>query len=342
MKPSNIFVSFLFFITMSINVFAAVSGGDVKGSKDNSLLKRYEGSTIAYYDKKSYAEFKFLLGPIPGSSTNQEANVRSLEGVYTRLAYLIPEGHSSLEIVRNYQEELKSKDGKVLFECKGRECGPVKVGSYIYPESRIPGGVASSGGACLIAPLSITDQYYTVIELPGTGTLISVLSYSITTNYTGSCQSTVGRTAAVVDIIEPKAREQKMVSINASDMANSISATGRVALYGIFFDTNKTDVKPESDATLEEMSKLLKNNSALRLLVVGHTDNVGSFTANMDLSQRRAAAVSSVLATKYGINKDRLLPVGVSFASPIATNASEEGRAKNRRVELVENASLTR
>ena len=84
------------------------------------------------------------------------------------------------------------------------------------------------------------------------------------------------------------------------------------------------------------MGKLLKDNPALKLLVVGHTDNVGNFPFNMDLSQRRAAAVVAALASR-GAAKDRLTPVGVSFASPIATNKTEEGRAKNRRVELVEN-----
>jgi OmpA family len=97
-----------------------------------------------------------------------------------------------------------------------------------------------------------------------------------------------------------------------------------------------------ADAQLEEMAKLLKQAPARKLLVVGHTDNVGSFTFNMDLSQRRAAAVVAALATRFGIGKDRLAPVGVSFASPVAPNADEGGRAKNRRVELVDNPSVSR
>jgi outer membrane protein OmpA-like peptidoglycan-associated protein len=80
----------------------------------------------------------------------------------------------------------------------------------------------------------------------------------------------------------------------------------------------------------------------LKLLVVGHTDNVGSYGFNMDLSQRRAAAVVAALAGRFGIARDRLSPVGVSYASPVASNRAEEGRAKNRRVELVENAPASR
>jgi outer membrane protein OmpA-like peptidoglycan-associated protein len=76
----------------------------------------------------------------------------------------------------------------------------------------------------------------------------------------------------------------------------------------------------------------------MKVLVVGHTDNVGTFVFNTDLSQRRAAAVVNVLASRFGIARERLTPFGVSFAAPVASNRTEEGRAKNRRVELVENA----
>ncbi len=95
--------------------------------------------------------------------------------------------------------------------------------------------------------------------------------------------------------------------------------------------------QPESDPTLEQMAKLLTEAPELKVLVAGHTDNVGTFEFNMDLSQRRAASVVDALATRFDIDKTRLMPVGVSFASPVASNKTEEGRAKNRRVELVEN-----
>jgi len=78
----------------------------------------------------------------------------------------------------------------------------------------------------------------------------------------------------------------------------AITSSGRIALYGIYFDFNKAEVKAESDATLEQIAKLLKQSSGMKLLVVGHTDNVGAFPFNMDLSQRRAAAVVSALGTR--------------------------------------------
>jgi outer membrane protein OmpA-like peptidoglycan-associated protein len=130
-----------------------------------------------------------------------------------------------------------------------------------------------------------------------------------------------------------------MVIVDAGAMAKSLDSSGHVALYGIYFDFNKADVKPESNATLQEIAKMLKQAPARRLLVVGHTDNVGSFSFNMDLSQRRAAAVVAALTNQFGIGKDRLTPVGVSFASPVAPNTDENGRAKNRRVELVDDSA---
>ncbi len=128
-----------------------------------------------------------------------------------------------------------------------------------------------------------------------------------------------------------------MVTVNASEMAKKIASTGSVALYGIYFDFNKADLKPESNATLDQIAQLLKNDAALKLLVVGHTDNVGTFDFNTGLSQRRAASVVAALTGKYGIAKARLSPIGVSFAAPVASNKTDDGRAKNRRVELVEN-----
>jgi OmpA-OmpF porin, OOP family len=127
------------------------------------------------------------------------------------------------------------------------------------------------------------------------------------------------------------------VTVKAEDMAQQIASSGGVALYGIYFDFNKAEIKPESTPTIEQIAKLLKGNPDLKLLVVGHTDNVGGFSSNMELSQRRAAAVVNELVTKYQVAKSRLTPVGVSFASPVASNKTEEGRAKNRRVQLVEN-----
>ena len=122
---------------------------------------------------------------------------------------------------------------------------------------------------------------------------------------------------------------------NAGAMGNDINTTGHVAVYGIYFETGKSEIKPESDASISEIAKLLKNNGALNVYVVGHTDNVGSFDSNMKLSKDRADAVVKGLAGKHGIAAARLKPYGVASLAPVTSNGTEDGKAKNRRVELV-------
>jgi outer membrane protein OmpA-like peptidoglycan-associated protein len=337
---------------------AAVPAADRNGSKDNPLLKRDEGSFNVAAEYKKFAEFTMPLSrlePVEGKTVgnnnraHEPKDKRTLEGAYTRLVYVVPPDRSPLEVLRNYQEEAKSKGGKLLFECKGGECGAdasrsssggggdTSLAMYLYPAERVNDAYGSSG-YCAVAE-HITDQRFIVAEFPDSGAHVSVLTYAIKSpDKSDLCHAFNGRTIAVVDIVEAKAREQRMVAVKAEEMASAISSGGRIALYGIYFDFNKADVKPESEPTLEQIAKLLKDSPTLKLLVVGHTDSIGSFMPNVELSQRRAAAVVNALATRFAIGKDRLTPVGVSFASPIESNKTEQGRAKNRRVELVDNA----
>ena len=135
-------------------------------------------------------------------------------------------------------------------------------------------------------------------------------------------------------IVEKQAMQQH-VTADAASFANDIRSTGHVAVYGIYFDTGKSDLKPESAPALEEMAKLLKADPALRIWVVGHTDSTGIVDSNMRLSQARAEAVVGALTGKHGIAAARLKGYGVGPLAPVATNDTEEGKAKNRRVYLV-------
>ncbi len=139
-------------------------------------------------------------------------------------------------------------------------------------------------------------------------------------------------------VVARKAMQQE-VTMDAGAMGDALSETGRVAVYGIYFDTAKSDLKPESEPMLAEIAKLLQQKPALKLLIVGHTDMVGDTTANVKLSQARAQSVVSALTAKYGISAARLVPYGAGPYAPVASNKTEEGRAKNRRVELVEFAA---
>lgn len=135
-------------------------------------------------------------------------------------------------------------------------------------------------------------------------------------------------------IIEKQPMKQHIVA-DALSMTNDLRATGHVAVYGIFFDTGKAVVKPESKPALDEVAKLLKGDPALKLWVVGHTDWVGQVGDNMRLAQARAEAVAGELVSAYGIAAARLKGYGVGPLAPVAGNDDEAGRAKNRRVDLV-------
>jgi outer membrane protein OmpA-like peptidoglycan-associated protein len=135
-------------------------------------------------------------------------------------------------------------------------------------------------------------------------------------------------------IVVEKAMTQEVVA-NAAALSGGLTGNGHVVVNGILFDTGKTDVKPESGPALTEVAKLLKTNPKLKVYVVGHTDNVGALAANMDLSKRRAASVVSTLTTKYGVPAAQLDAIGDGPSAPVSSNDTEDGRALNRRVELV-------
>jgi outer membrane protein OmpA-like peptidoglycan-associated protein len=125
------------------------------------------------------------------------------------------------------------------------------------------------------------------------------------------------------------------VQANAEIFKNDIRSTGHAAVYGITFDTDSASIKPESAQAIGEVAKLLKADPGLKVFVVGHTDNSGSVDHNLKLSQDRAQSVMQALVRDHGIAAARLRSYGCGPYAPVASNDSEDGKAKNRRVELV-------
>lgn len=142
-----------------------------------------------------------------------------------------------------------------------------------------------------------------------------------------------GNSKIWLTIVRVKGMEQTIVA-DAASLANDLKATGHVSVQGIYFDTGKSVLKPESTQAIGEVAKLLKNDASLKLYVVGHTDTVGSVDSNLKLSQDRAEAVVQALV-KEGIAAARLRSFGNGPFAPVSTNATEDGKALNRRVELV-------
>lgn len=137
-----------------------------------------------------------------------------------------------------------------------------------------------------------------------------------------------------LNIVEKQLMQQDIVA-DAASLAQSIKNKGKVEIYGIYFDTAKSDIKPESEPALKQIAKLLQDSPNLKLYVVGHTDNVGGIDANLKLSKERAEAVVKALVDKHSVSASRLRAFGVGPLAPVESSQTEEGRAKNRRVELV-------
>lgn len=135
-------------------------------------------------------------------------------------------------------------------------------------------------------------------------------------------------------IVEREAMKQDVVA-SAEALRRGLQENGHVAVPGIFFDFNKADIKSESGPALREIAGLLTAEPGVKVWVVGHTDYIGSAETNASLSSARAAAVVQALIKGHGLDAKRLSSHGAGPYAPVATNATEEGRAKNRRVELV-------
>lgn len=146
--------------------------------------------------------------------------------------------------------------------------------------------------------------------------------------------SSDGSNMYIINSVREAPMKQEVV-VTAADIKKKMGEEGKVTFYGIYFDTDKSDIKPESDATLKEMAAWLKANANVKVFIVGHTDNSGELNHNLTLSKSRASAVVQALTTKYAVNKAQLAADGVGPLSPVTTNTTEEGKALNRRVELV-------
>jgi outer membrane protein OmpA-like peptidoglycan-associated protein len=294
-------------------LIAGLSEAQEEEGTDHPLVKRYPGSGIfggpAAITVAQFDEFTLVTGPIKNGKPTKTLH---LEGKVFTAPYSNPNDRSVLEIYKNYQQELSKAGFQTLFACNAAECG----------------GDSDNG---------IVPQFYSTQD-PGWSNrfLAAKLSRPEGDVYVSLLVHAQGRTGGGTDlaVVEVKPMENKDL-VDAEGLANSISASGHASVYGIYFDTGKADVKPESDGTLKEIAKLLQQNAQLKLYVVGHTDNQGTLESNMDLSMRRANAVTQLLMTKYGVAGARLKALGDGPSSPVASNDSDDGRAKNRRVELV-------
>ena len=313
------------------------SAADLPGSKDNPLLKRFAGSEIVAYETKRFESYELQTSTFKTYDTGTKrrsyvAPPLTVEGSFTRLWYESAGDTSATELIRNYQNELKAKGFQILYDST-KDPAATSWTNYLAVFSGMEIKTNRSNYVFFAANEKNVKVTSAKLQKPGGDAYVHLTAVEWPKD-DAVYKARKGAYIAV-DIVETKAMTQNMVVVSADEMSRTINATGRVALYGIYFDTSKADIKPESKAAMDEIAKYLKANAGMKLHVVGHTDNVGGLESNLGLSKRRAEAVVAALAKQYGIAQSRLTANGVAYLAPVAVNTTEEGRAKNRRVELV-------
>jgi len=309
---------------------AVATAADLPNSKDPPGMKRYTGSEIIGYRAPKFDEFLLPLGAPTDFSPPKYAKSLKIDGQLSRYTYLAPAGRTPVEVFRNYEMEFQRLGLITLYRKNAGEkgwfgptlaqiCDEDQLGqilSYNEAQERVLVGKTKDAKPA---------YYYVFLTAYRDGVIPSRLEGRIAKE----------SVLAEVVVVAPDQMEERMSFVNADEMSRSLNDSGKVSLYGIYFDTDKDMLRPDSQPTLVEIQKLLRASPKLKVHVVGHTDNQGSPEHNLDLSRRRAASVVRELTSKYGITADRLDAFGCGLYAPVASNAAEEGRAKNRRVELV-------
>ena len=302
-------LAFAILLALSHLAPAQAQQRDVAGARDFPGIGRFAGSVITGYQVKDFDAARLQAAPF---RDGRATAARSLEGRVTRIAYRTNPGPSILEVSRNFETQLAKAGFETLLACDADACGGIpfveSVDALPIPQMWVDGfdyryyaGRKAEGGRETYAAVLVSksnDQIYAQL------------------------------TVAVIGAIENK-------MVDAAAMAKGLGEKGHIALYGIYFDTDKAVIKPESRPTLDEIAKLLRGQPQLNVVIVGHTDSQGAYDYNMDLSRRRAEAIAAELAATYKVARTRLRTAGVGFLAPVGSNATDDGRALNRRVELV-------
>ena len=343
MRPPTAMLAFVLFVAGPALADTTVPTQDLKGLGDPPGLSRYTGSVLLYRNDADYDELRLPVSrPADKGGEPVAPKVLEAKGQRSSLQYLVPPGRSPLEVLRNYQQAYKAQGFETVYECAGPACGASEVSLHGFDLGRllVPANYASAIGdnspAACAGGAFVGDLRYAVLQNKASGAAMALMSWK-PGNVSAYCDEAAFKKHASVFLVrvQPQARAQTMETLSASELGQSLTATGKVAVYGILFDTNKSDIKPESRPSLEQIGALMKQNPGIRLHVVGHTDNVGGFDANLGLSKRRAEAVAAALTKDFGVARERLTANGVASLAPVQSNADEAGRARNRRVELV-------
>jgi outer membrane protein OmpA-like peptidoglycan-associated protein len=307
--------------TMPANSPAAASlGPDSAKGGDHPLISRYAGAKLTHRIDTEYTEVRLPTGI---ADHNKQVPHLTLAGKSTLLHYEASKDQSTLQVFRNYQQALKDAGFNILFNCEHQSCGDEqrKLTWQDSPDRyRFKGYLSNS---------TYVDNDYRMLTAHKTVNKQDIyLSVYVLKN------SEYSNVDIAHDIVELSSMQTNRVSIDSNYLQNELSRSGKVVLHGLHFATDSATLLAESDTALAVITDYLKNHPTQQFYVVGHTDNSGSHSHNMQLSKARAKSILQALL-KQGISTERLLAEGVGAMSPQQHNASSEGKAANRRVELV-------
>jgi OOP family OmpA-OmpF porin len=317
----------------------AADAADLPGSKDPEGFRRFEGSEIIHY-ATSPADQYFLArgeGAIGVGFTKEER----VEGSIVRVVYKAPLGATSLEIFHDYEQMLADLGFKETFKLDTGTLYALSAKDFqqrFYLQAGYPARKDQEGTPFQDAG----NPYYLTARVERDGQTVNAAVFVAESDGLEWREPTLEQPIVIrlaqpvigVDVVSSRQVNYRTVEVKANDMAKSLAGAGKIDVYGIYFDIDKTELKPESKSALEEVAKLLKADPSLRLEVAGHTDNTGTPAHNMQLSSGRAAAVVNALVADYGVDRARLRANGYGDSKPVAPNDSDQNRAKNRRVEL--------
>lgn len=312
-------------------VVGAAAAEDVPGAKDDPLLSRPAGAEILAYEALDNQDFAIPTS-VPEGFESVVPKAETVEGDRRRILYVAPADQSTEAIFARYADTLSQAGFDILFTCELEACGEpgVLVNDVLYPKS---GRLSDSGEVSQMAFSFPAQPRYLAARMNRPEGDVYVSLYIARENF-DHFDRTHNRPLILADIV--RAQPMRYVAdIDASMMARDIGDLGRVAVYGIYFDYDSAEIQPDSVDTLREIAKFMKENPQIEVYVVGHTDSQGGFDYNLDLSKNRARSVVKALAEQFEIEASRMTPAGVGLLAPMASNDSAEGRARNRRVELV-------
>jgi OOP family OmpA-OmpF porin len=301
---------------------------DMKGSSDFPEVPRITGSRIVAYAYSDFDEGIFVT-----SKNKKDRGFARPGGKRTRIMYLAPKDISGPQVMKNYMSALSGL-GELdqIYECNPDDCSGLGPAVVWAKDNRIPSSL--NGSDFFYATFGYKDQRYRYMTATSDDARYHISVY--TAFLTGIQSPQVKQQRAIhLEIVEEADFVATLEIVTPDEISSDIQQKGRIALYGIYFDLDSDRLKTDSAPTLEAIAQVLNSDPGLNIYVVGHTDNLGGYQYNLDLSNRRALSVVDALVDKHGISRDRLQAVGVGPVAPVATNSTEKGKSLNRRVELV-------